>query len=336
MKGKLMVSFQGEEGIDAGGVSREWYMVMAREMFNPNLALFISTPQGANTFQPNPNSIVHNDRGISHLDFFKFVGRVVGKALYDGQLIEAYFTRSFYKHMLGQQITYRDIEAVDPDYYKNLKWMLENDITGVLDLTFVAERDFFGRKEMVELKEGGSKVQVTEDNKWEYVNLVAKHIMTDAIKAQIEAYLEGFWDMVPKNLISIFNDKEVELLISGLPSIDIDDLRANTEYHGYTAASTVVQWFWEIVGELDQEDLARLVQFVTGTSRVPLGGFVQLQGISGPQRFSIHKAYGEQNRLPQAHTCFNQLDLIEYPSKEQLKDRLLLAVRQGNVGFGFG
>eukprot|EP01023_Acetabularia_acetabulum_P058285 TRINITY_DN6862_c0_g1_i3.p5 TRINITY_DN6862_c0_g1~~TRINITY_DN6862_c0_g1_i3.p5 ORF type:complete len:150 (+),score=29.72 TRINITY_DN6862_c0_g1_i3:24-452(+) len=142
--------------------------------------------------------------------------------------------------------------------------------------------------------------------------------------------------MVPKNLISIFNDKEVELLISGLPTIDLDDLRANTEYAGYTAASQVVQWFWEVVSELDQEDLARLVQFVTGTSRVPLGGFSTLQGISGPQRFSIHKAYGEQDRLPQAHTCFNQLDLIEYESKGQLQDRLLLAVRQGNVGFGFG
>jgi hypothetical protein len=80
---------------------------MARETFNPNISLFV--PTGGSTFQPNPNSIVQNDeaRGTNHLDFFKFVGRVVGKALYDGQLIDAYFTRSFYKHMLGQPLTYQ-------------------------------------------------------------------------------------------------------------------------------------------------------------------------------------------------------------------------------------
>jgi hypothetical protein len=148
MRAKLSVQFVGEEGIDAGGVSREWYQVMAREIFNPNLALFIPVPEGGVTFQPNPNSIIQNDRGIDHLDFFRFVGRLVGKALHDGQLMDAYFTRSFYKHMLGLAITYEDIEAVDPEYFKNLKWMLEHDITDVLDLSFTAETDFFGRKQV--------------------------------------------------------------------------------------------------------------------------------------------------------------------------------------------
>ena len=109
MRAKLSVQFHGEEGIDAGGVSREWYSVMAREIFNPNISLFIPLPEGGTTFQPNPNSVVQNDevRGTSHLDFFKFVGRVVGKALYDGQFIDAYFTRSYYKHMLNQPLTYQ-------------------------------------------------------------------------------------------------------------------------------------------------------------------------------------------------------------------------------------
>lgn len=83
--------------------------VMAREIFNPNFSLFVPVPMGGSTFQPNPNSVVQNDeaRGTNHLDFFKFVGRVVGKALHDGQYIDAYFTRSFYKHMLGQPLTYQ-------------------------------------------------------------------------------------------------------------------------------------------------------------------------------------------------------------------------------------
>jgi E3 ubiquitin-protein ligase HUWE1 len=124
-------------------------------------------------------------------------------------------------------------------------------------------------------------------------------------------------------------------LISGLPEVDVDDLRANTEYTGYTAASPVVQWFWELVREMDKQDLALLVQFVTGTSKVPLDGFKALQGVHGPQKFQIHKAYGPTDRLPSAHTCFNQLDLLEYESKEQLKERLLKAIHEGSEGFGF-
>jgi E3 ubiquitin-protein ligase HUWE1 len=90
--------------------------VMAREIFNPNLALFVAVPEGGTTFQPNPNSIVQSDTGVSHLEFFKFVGRLVGKALYDGQMLDAYFTRSFYKHMLGQPLTY-EVREVHPMYY---------------------------------------------------------------------------------------------------------------------------------------------------------------------------------------------------------------------------
>lgn len=338
MRCKLSVQFQGEEGIDAGGVSREWYQVMAREIFNPGFSLFVNVPEGGTTFQPNPNSMVQNDeaRGTNHLDYFKFVGRVIGKALHDGLLIDAYFTRSFYKHMLGLGITYEDIEAVDPEYYRTLKWMLENDITDVLEMNFTAELDYFGKKQVVELRPGGAGQKVTQANKRAYVSLVAKHVMTNAIREQITAFLQGFWELVPKNLVRIFNDHELELLISGLPDIDVDDLRNNTEYHGFTAASPVVQWFWEAVREMEGKSLALLLQFVTGTSKVPLEGFKALQGISGPQKFQIHRAYGPNNRLPSAHTCFNQLDLIEYDSKEQLEDRLMTAIREGSEGFGFG
>ena len=334
MRGKLNIQFRGEEGIDAGGVSREWYQLMARKMFNENLALFTSS-EGGSTFQPNPNSGVQSE-DIGHLDYFRFTGRVVGKALMDGQLMDAYFTRSFYKHMLREPLTVEDIEAVDPDYYKNLKWMLENDITGVLDLSFTAETDYFGKKEMVELKPGGAQCAVTEGNKADYVKRVCEHRMTTAIKPQIEAFLQGFWELVPRDLISMFNNAELELLISGLPDIDKGELRAHTDYTGYVPASPIVQWFWEVVDELNKEDMARLLQFCTGTSKVPLDGFKALQGISGPQKFQIHRAYGPLDRLPAAHTCFNQLDLIEYESKDQLREKLLLAIHEGSEGFGFG
>lgn len=159
--------------------------------------------------------------------------------------------------------------------------------------------------------------------------------MTGSIKQQIRAFLDGFWELVPRDLLAVFNDHELELLISGLPDIDVADLRANTEYQGYTAGSPVIRWFWQVVEAMDKEDRALLLQFVTGTSKVPLEGFRALQGISGPQRFQIHKAYGPPDRLPSAHTCFNQLDLPEASSAEQLEERLKLAIREAHTGFGF-
>ena len=114
---------------------------MSKEIFNPSFALFISVPDGGSTFQPNPNSVIHNDTIANHIDFFKFVGRVVGKAVHDGQVIEAYFTRSFYK----QKLSYKDIEGVDPEYYSSIKWIIENDITGIIDMNFTVDWDFFGK-----------------------------------------------------------------------------------------------------------------------------------------------------------------------------------------------
>ncbi|KAH9607668.1 hypothetical protein KSS87_011637, partial [Heliosperma pusillum] len=369
LKGRLNVQFQGEEGIDAGGLTREWYQLLSRVIFDKGALLFTTVGSNA-TFQPNPNSVYQTE----HLSYFKFVGRVVAKALFDGQLLDVYFTRSFYKHILGVKVTYHDIEAVDPDYYKNLKWMLENDVNDILDLTFSMDADeeklilyektqcpvtlscvtgvlmqkctlylsltlfilLVKKVTDYELKPGGRNIRVTEETKQEYVDLVADHILTNAIRPQINSFLEGFTELVPRELISIFNDKELELLISGLPEIDLEDLKANAEYTGYTAGSSVIQWFWDVASGFSKEDMARLLQFVTGTSKVPLEGFKALQGISGPQRFQIHKAYGAPERLPSAHTCFNQLDLPEYSSKEQLRERLLLAIHEASEGFGFG
>ncbi|KAG5018915.1 hypothetical protein JHK87_014770 [Glycine soja] len=338
LKGRLTVHFQGEEGIDAGGLTREWYQLLSRVIFDKGALLF-TTVGNESTFQPNPNSVYQTE----HLSYFKFVGRVVGKALFDGQLLDVHFTRSFYKHVLGAKVTYHDIEAIDPDYFRNLKWMLENDISEILDLTFSIDADeekliLYERTEVTdyELIPGGRNTKVTEENKHQYVDLVAEHRLTTAIRPQINAFLEGFNELIPRELISIFNDKELELLISGLPEIDLDDLRANTEYSGYSGASPVIQWFWEVVQGFSKEDKARLLQFVTGTSKVPLEGFSALQGISGAQRFQIHKAYGSSDHLPSAHTCFNQLDLPEYPSKQHLEERLLLAIHEANEGFGFG
>lgn len=296
--GKLSVRFYDEEGLDAGGVTREWFSVLARQMFDPNYALFITSAADKLTYQPNRASAVNPD----HLSFFKFVGRVIGKAIYDGRLLDAYFTRSFYKHILRRPVDYRDVEAIDPEYYKSLVWMLENDITDIIDLTFSIETDFFGTKETVDLRPDGRNIPVTEANKHEYVTLVTEQKLTTAIKDQINAFVQGFHDVIPASLIQIFNEQELELLISGLPDIDIDDWKNNTIYESYSQSSAPIQWFWRAVRSFDQEERAKLLQFATGTSKVPLEGFAHLQGSSGIQKFQIHKDFGGEKRLPSAHT----------------------------------
>ncbi len=136
-------------------------------------------------------------------------------------------------------------------------------------------------------------------------------------------------------MISIFNDNELELLISGMPSIDLEDLKDNTEYEGYKPSDIMIQWFWQALSSFTPEECAMFMQFVTGTSKVPLGGFKALQGQRGPQKFNIHLCYGGSGKLPSAHTCFNQLDLPQYDTYEQLRDRLLIAIKEGSFGFGF-
>ncbi|KAJ1976936.1 E3 ubiquitin-protein ligase tom1 [Dimargaris xerosporica] len=327
--GKLNVKFYHEEGIDMGGVTREWFQVLSRQMFNPDYALFKTSAVDKVTYQPNPASWVNPD----HLMYFKFVGRIIGKAIFDGRLLDCYFTRSFYKHMLGRSVDYRDMEAIDPEYYKSLVWMLEHDITDVFDLTFSLEVEEFGKESTVELKPGGSEIPVTEENKHEYVRLVCEQRLTRSIKDQIDHFLTGFHDVIPRDLVQIFNEQELELLISGLPDIDIDDWKNNTEYRGYTMSSLQIRWFWRGVRSFDQEERAKLLQFVTGTSKVPLQGFSALQGSTGIQKFQVHKDFSATSRLPSAHTCFNQLDLPEYETYEQLRSQLLLAINECSTGF---
>lgn len=330
LKGSLSIKFANEEGVDAGGLTREWYMLLSREIFNPNYALFRQSADKAAVFQPNKFSYWNPD----HLDFFKFVGRFLGKAIYDGCTVDAYFTRSFYKHILGVAPSFSDLESMDPDFYKSLRWMLDNSIDHVLELTFSADVDEFGFSKVVDLKANGRHIRVNDSNKEEYVRLVTELRTTKEIRSQIDSFLQGFHQLIPQELISIFNEQELELLICGLPDIDISDMKLNTEYRGFTRTSQVIQWLWQVVEDYDKNHRALFLQFVTGTSKVPLEGFKALQGMHGVQPIQIHRISGV-DRLPSAHTCFNQLDLPEFSSLELLRTKLSIAITECSHGFQF-
>jgi E3 ubiquitin-protein ligase HUWE1 len=199
------------------------------------------------------------------------------------------------------------METLDLDYYKSLVWMLENDIEDVLTEAFSVELDEFGAKRIIDLIPDGRNIPVTNQNKQEYVRLMVDHKLLSSVDDQIKHFLIGFHDIVQADLISIFNEQELELLISGMPDIDLDDWRNNTEYHNYSASSPQIQWFWRAVRSFDKEERAKLLQFVTGTSKVPLNGFKELEGMNGFSKFNIHRDYGNKERLPSSHTCFNRM-----------------------------
>ncbi|KAK3551640.1 hypothetical protein QTP70_020850 [Hemibagrus guttatus] len=329
LKQGIAVRFHGEEGMGQG-VVREWFDILSNEIINPDYALFTQSADGT-TFQPNSNSSVNPD----HLNYFRFAGQILGLALYHRQLVNIYFTRSFYKHILGIPVNYQDVSSIDPEYAKNLQWILDNDISDLgLELTFSVETDVFGAMEEVPLKPGGSGIQVTQDNKAEYVQLVTELRMTRAIQPQINAFLQGFHTFIPPSLIQLFDEYELELLLSGMPEIDVMDWKRNTEYtSGYDLEEPVIQWFWEVVEGLTQEERVLLLQFVTGSSRVPHGGFAFLMGGSGLQKFTIAAVPYTSNLLPTSSTCINMLKLPEYPSKDVLLDRLLVALHCGSYGY---
>nr|XP_023021300.1 E3 ubiquitin-protein ligase HUWE1-like [Leptinotarsa decemlineata] len=331
-KNRFYIVFEDEEGQDAGGLLREWYVIISRDIFNPMYALFTVSPGDRVTYMINSASHYNSN----HLCYYKFVGRVIAKAIYDNKLLECYFTRSFYKHILGISVKYTDMESEDYSFYRGLVYLMENNINNLgLDLTFSTEISEFGVTETRDLIPNGRHIAVTEENKMEYVRLVCQMKMTGAIKQQLNSFLEGFYDIIPMRLISIFNEQELELLISGLPNVDIDDLKANTEYHKYQTNSLQIQWFWRALRSFDQADRAKFLQFVTGTSKVPLQGFGALEGMNGVQKFQIHRDDRSTDRLPSAHTCFNQLDLPVYETYDKLRAYLLKAIHECSEGFGF-
>uniref|UniRef100_A0A671MP88 E3 ubiquitin-protein ligase n=1 Tax=Sinocyclocheilus anshuiensis TaxID=1608454 RepID=A0A671MP88_9TELE len=299
LKARLWIEFESEKGLDYGGVAREWFFLLSFNPFNPYYGLFEYSATDNYTLQINPNSGLCNE---DHLSYFKFIGRVAGMAVYHGKLLDGFFIRPFYKMMLVKQITLNDMESVDSEYYNSLKWILENDPTE-LDLRFCIDEDNFGQTYQVDLKPSGSDMVVTNDNKKEYIDLVIQWRFVNRVQKQMNAFLEGFTELIPIDLIKIFDENELELLVLTM-SLSI-------------SAQAVLL--------MDAEKRIRLLQFVTGTSRVPMNGFAELYGSNGPQLFTIEQ-WGTPDKLPRAHTCFNRLDLPTYESFEDLREKLLMAV----------
>ena len=328
LKKRLMIEFEGEEGVDYGGVSREFFFLLSHEMFNPIYCLFEYSSHDNYTIQINPNSKINPE----HLNYFKFIGRVVGLGVFHRRFLDAFFIGALYKMLLKKKVVLQDMEGVDHEVYNSLKWIMENSIEGILDLTFSIDDDNFGEIVTIDLKPDGRNIEVTDENKKEYVELFTQWKICDRVHDQLQAFMDGFNELIPEELVTVFDERELELLIGGIAEIDVEDWKKHTDYRGYQESDQTVQWFWKIITEWDNEQKARLLQFTTGTSRIPVNGFKDLQGSDGPRRFTIEKA-GEPSQLPKSHTCFNRVDLPPYDDYESMKQKLTWAVEE-TIGFG--
>ncbi|XP_059901764.1 E3 ubiquitin-protein ligase HECW1-like [Gadus macrocephalus] len=323
-KNKLYVSFLGEEGLDYSGPSREFFFLLSQELFNPYYGLFEYSANDTYTLQISPMSaLVEN-----HLQWFRFSGRILGLGLIHHYLLDVFFTRPFYKALLRLATDLSDLEYLDEEFHQSLQWMKDNTITDILDLTFTVNEEVFGQVTERELKSGGSHIQVTEKNKKDYIERMVRWRAERGVGQQNEALVRGFYEVVDSRLVSVFDARELELVIAGTAEIDLSDWRSHTEYRGgYHDSHVVMRWFWAAVECFNNEQRLRLLQFVTGTSSVPYEGFSSLRGSSGLRRFCIEK-WGKVTSLPRAHTCFNRLDLPPYPSFTTLHDKLLTAVEE--------
>ena len=240
LRRRLHVSFEGEEGIDYGGVAREWFFLLSREVLNPMWCLFQYANNTNYSLQINPSSSINPD----HLKYFRFIGRFIALALFQKKFIDSGFTLPFYKRILNRPMALDDLEAIDPEYFQSLKWLEDTDISEedpeLLGFTYCMNEEVFGEVRSHDLKPNGADIFVTEENKAEYIRLVLNWRFNRGVENQTRCFLHGFNEVVPVSWLQYFDEKELEVMLCGIHEIDIDDWMANTIYRSYTRTSKQV------------------------------------------------------------------------------------------------
>jgi hypothetical protein len=262
-------------------------------------------------------------------------------ALFDWQLVVGHMAQYIYKLLLGWPITFKDLEQVDFEYYTALKrlqdiWDAGGDLS-LLRLQFSTTHDAVYVEAETDLIEGGSIIDVDNDNFPEYLEAYLKYRILEEVKPQLNALVLGFLDVIPEPLLTVFDYQELELLLCGLPDVDIDDWKKNTVYSGcydgFGLEHPACQWFWEVVKEFDLEMRLRLLQFALGSFGVPSRGFSMLKdGRGNPRLFTIHGVPVGDCQYPRAPTGCNRIDLPMYETKEELRDKLEQAVIMVPIG----
>ena len=333
---EVKIAFDGEDGLDAGGLFREWFNICFKSLESDELKLLIVSD--SNEFSYNINPLLKHSK--ENFNYFFFIGKLIGKALFDNITINICFNKLIYKMILQEEITLDDLLLIDNPLYTsfhNLKDLVETGgkLSDIGIYYSVDIEDINNQAHSFNLIDNGINKPVENIN--DFIN---KRIYF--IKGLYEPFIkkirEGLFSLIKKDAIQKFTADELELIINGRPIIDVDDWYNNTEYkEPYNKQHRIIKWFWEIVFKLDQKELSNLLMFSTGTSRVPFGGFAALESNRGNlSKFKIEMS--EYNCLEKnyikAHTCFNRLDVPEYDSKEELEEAIKFISSNEIIGFG--
>lgn len=326
------IDFLNEKGLDAGGVYREWFLLLNEGLVKKETGIFVCVDRAEQTYYLNPNA--KHDIGEDHLLFFLAAGRLLGRSLLEGNTTGFHLSLPLLKLILGQPLNFTDLEFFDPVTYKHLTWMLDNEGVDALCLDFTVSEQVSGKTVTVELIPGGSTIAVTEDNKHEYVNRLFRYRLVDSVAPQLYAFLRGLYEVIPCEILLMFDAEELDLVLCGADEIDVDDWERNTKYTTDLYKHPSLKWFWEIVREMSNEYRRRLLQFATGSSRVPFAGFSALTSYDGRVcPFTLTGIALSDEGYIRSHACFNRLDLPRHTNKQQLKTVLYAILNTEQHGF---
>lgn len=331
--GPLAATFEGEPGSGAG-VTREFWSLLADAFLEPRHGLFEPVASGGGLYAIPLHSPA-NQRAMSTemQQSYRLCGALLGLALRHGVQFDLGLAPHIVKGLLGQEPELDDLSACDQGLHQGLVWLREH---RAADLDAVFTVDLEG--EEVELVPGGKTKVVTDSNKKAYIDGVTRLKLHEAIAIPMGHLRKGLHETCHAEAMTLFAPADIVLLLSGLPSIDLEDWQRHTVYTGpgVSPEMELIVWFWGVVAAMGHEERARLLQFATGSSRVPPGGFKHLRGYHGPQRFTIAVQPGsKRGALPTASTCFNLLKLPAAPTKQALDDAIHIALRHGAEGFSF-
>ncbi|TMW60683.1 hypothetical protein Poli38472_000725 [Pythium oligandrum] len=327
----LRVDFMEEPGVDGGGILREWLHLVCSSLFSDALGVF--EPANSSIHQGywiNRNAAL---RCRSHLQVLSFAGKLLGKALLEGMIINVQLSIPLLKHLLGVPFSLTDLRNVDEQIYSSLVYLLKNDEVEQLGLTFAVAGH--------ELIPDGANVAVTDVNKQRYVDRLVKYYLFDSVERELKCFTEGVRSVIPGNILHVFDYRELDLLISGLAEIDVVDWKEHTDVRlldqDLGRELQIIEWFWDIIGAMSQIERSRLLQYVTGCGGLPVEGFAGLTGLDGLlQPFTIQltdTASNSYTMLPYASTCVNRLDIPMYSSRDEMEEMLHMVIQMDVTGF---
>ncbi|XP_019534612.2 probable E3 ubiquitin-protein ligase HERC4 isoform X2 [Aedes albopictus] len=317
LKKPLKIKFHGEEAEDAGGLRKEFFMLVLKDILDPKYGMF-------KTYEDSRAIWFMEDFYDNDPNMFSLIGAICGLAIYNFTIINLPFPLALYKKLLDEPVGLSDLKDLSPTVAQSMQSILdyaEPDFAEVFDLTFSITREYFDVMRTIELQPGGDKMRVTLDNKEEFVRLYIDYVLNKSVEESFKQFRLGFMKVCGGSVLKLFKAHELMAVVIGNEEYDWHVLEENAEYkNGYKSSDPTIRWFWEVFHELPLEEKKKFLLFLTGCDRIPLQGMKAIK---------IHiQPTPDDKFLPVAHTCFNLLDLPQYQTKEKLKYKLLQAIQQ--------